>query len=161
MESFIDKLNSTLNAANKHNESEVEEIKDEIIEDLEEEALQAEADETFEDEETRKNTIINQVEVASSRKVDYKQVKPKKTSFYINKNNGAHSNDYEDDFDDDEENSDTLKRNTDSKEDFISNMIPIGTATNHMHNRINSLEKWVLTKIINFKSKIFKLFSLF
>lgn len=146
MESFIDKLNSTLNAANKHNESEVEEIKDEIIEDLEEEALQAEVDETFEDDETRKNTIINQVK----SKVDYKQVKPKKTSFYINKNNGAHSNDYEDDFDVDEENSDTLKRNTDSKEDVISNMIPIGTATNHMHNRINSLEKWVLTKKITF-----------
>jgi hypothetical protein len=137
MESFIDKLNSTLNAANKHNESEIEEIKDEIIEDLEEEALQAEVDDTFEDEETRKNTIINQVKT----KVDYKQVKPNKANFYINKNNGAHSNDYDDDFDDDEENSDTLKRNTDSKEGVISNMIPIGTATNHMHNRINSLEK--------------------
>ena len=141
MESFIDKLNSTLNAANKLNESEAEEIKDEIIEDLEEEALQAEADETDEDEETRKNTMINQ----AKNKVEYKQVKPKRTSFYNGKNNGAHSNDYEDDFDDDEENNETLKRNTDNREDVISNMIPIGTlgATNHMHNRINSLEKLV------------------
>ncbi len=143
MESFIDKLNSTLNAANKLNESEAEEIKDEIIEDLEEEALQAEGNDDFEtdeDEETRKNTIINQ----AKNKIEYKHVKPKKPSFKINGAHAhAHANDYEDDFDDEEENSDTLKRNTNNKDDVISNMIPIGTlgATNHMHNRINSLEK--------------------
>ena len=50
--------------------------------------------------------------------------------------------DYDEDFIDEKPN-ETLKRNTSNKGDFISNMIPVGTlgATNHMHNRINSLEK--------------------
>ena len=138
MENFIDKLNSTLNAANKSsNESEADELKDEVIEDLEEEAIHAEGtanEEDTDDEETKKNTIINQ----NKGKFKFKQVKPKRTSFF----NDAHSNDYNDDFID-EEPITTLKKNTDKKDDFISNMIPIGTlgATNHMHNRINSLEK--------------------
>ena len=134
IDNFIDKLNSTLNAANKLNESEAEETKDEIFEELEEESFIGNEEE---DEETRKNTIINE------NKNEFERNRPKRTTFF----NEAHSNDYENDFintDDDEVKNVTIKRNKDTKDDFIDNIIPVGTlgATNHMHNRINSLEKY-------------------
>ena len=139
MENFIDKLNSTLNAANKLNESEAEETKDEITEDFEDDFITGN-EEDIEDEVTKKNTILNQ------NKTEFKAIRPKRTTFF----NGANSNDYDDDFEKEEENNQTITQDSDKKDDILSNMIPIGTlgATNHMHNRINSLEKYI---IITFK----------
>lgn len=85
--------------------------------------------------------------IAQPRQKNSQQQRPKRTSFF----NGANSNDYEDDFIE-EDMSGTLRKNKEKSSssissnnndnEFISNMIPIGTlgATNHMHNRINSLE---------------------
>ena len=116
MDNFIMQLNSTLNAANlSRNESEVEDLKDEIFDDLEEEALQA--------EEEKYNSEINN---------NNNNNKPKKPTFYSN----SKEDQSESDDDDDDENI-IVSRPSRPNQPQINTL----GATNHMHNRIFSLEK--------------------
>lgn len=137
MDSFIDQLSSTLNLAilNNKNDSEVEDIKDEILEDLEEEAIQAELNNS--DKSNKK--LINPVV----------QARPKRTSFF----NSSYSNDDDDkeEEEDDDISNSTITQVKSSKpkneSNDLSNINNLG-ATNHMHNRINQLEKYVSELII-------------
>lgn len=114
MDTFIGHLNATLNAENLLRcDSEIDDIKDEILEDLEEEAIQAES--SFEQEDDHTETGNN------SRKS-----KERDSYSYGNE---------------DEESSSLSNRTIKNNHDFENMTISNLGATNHMHNRINQLEK--------------------
>jgi hypothetical protein len=91
MDSFIDQLSSTLNLANLNNnnknDSEIEDLREEDFEDLEEEAIQAEKIAKKEQQQHNNNNNNNS---GLNR--------PKRTNFF----NGSYSNEDEDDDDEDE-----------------------------------------------------------
>jgi hypothetical protein len=119
MDNFILQLNSTLNAVNlSRNESEVEDLKDEIFDDLEEEALQAE-------EQKYSNEIYS---------------KSKKTTYY--------SDTKEDQSESDDDENVVVSRPSRTNQPQINTL----GATNHMHNRIFSLEKYIFNIYLKFSS---------
>ena len=125
MNNFIDQLSSTLKLANLNvNETEVDDIKDEILEDLEEEAIQAELNSSEIEKRTNKNTTNN-----SNRS--------KRPTFY----NDSIEKEYDDD--NDISNSTITQRKPLPKREDVPEDIPINNAraTNHMQNRIIQLEK--------------------
>ena len=124
MDNFIDKLNSTLNAANLLRcDSDMDDIKDEILEDLEEEAIQAEFDIYEKRDSSVKNIKSNGDETKHT----------KRTSFL--------SGNFSDNEEEDEISNKTIRsspRRNDLAEVTINNNMGV---TNHMHNRINQLER--------------------
>ena len=143
MDSFIDQLSSTLQLDNLNYKCD-EDIKDEIFEDLEEEAIQAESM-----NENKSNVSRNKKSSPPP-----KANRPARTAFF----NGNLSNE-------DEENEENLDEEEDDDcHDDISNMTIANKknnklkptskdladlnsinnlgATNHMHNRINQLERF-------------------
>ena len=125
MDNFIDKLNSTLNAANLLRcDSEMDDIKDEILEDLEEEAIQAE----FDLNDKRGSFAVKHI------KSNNDETKPTKQTSFLNGN-------FSDDEEEDEISNKTIRsspRRSDLAEVTINNNMGV---TNHMHNRINQLER--------------------
>jgi len=119
MDNFIDKLSSTLNAVNLSNDSVVDDLKEEILEDLEEEAFE---------QQQQHNKEKKSVKFEPSAKVVY-----------------------EDDFIDAEyesiddkevriDKSSSTKPNISNNNAASSNATSLGS-TNHMHQRVNSIEK--------------------
>lgn len=114
MDTFIGHLNATLNAENLLRcDSEIDDIKDEILEDLEEEAIQAESSFEQEDDHTETGN-------------DSRKSKARSSYSYGN---------------DDEESSSLSNRTIKNNDDFENKTINNLGATNHMHNRIYQLEK--------------------
>ena len=138
MDSFIDQLSSTLKLDNL-NENLID-IKDEIFEDLEEEAIQA---------ESINNTNKSNLSLNKKNSPPYLQNRPKRTAFF----NGNDSNEDEENEEGEEEDCEddisnmtiANKKNKNLKPSNkeladLNNINNLG-ATNHMHNRINQLEK--------------------
>ena len=124
MDNFISKLNSTLNAANiSKNENELEDIKDEVLDDLEEEAIQAEN--------------IKDIKASGGSVAAAVSSKPKRTSFFKNALDQEMGEDNNNDDDDDGNNDVAFVPKIGAKSNINNTM----GATNHMHNRINSLER--------------------
>jgi hypothetical protein len=120
MDNFIDKLSSTLNAVNLSNDSEVDDLKEEVLEDLEEEAFEQlrhqKEKKSVKFEPSAKVVYEEDFIDAEYESIDEKEVRIDKTSYTKpgktnnnNNNNNAPSS-------------------------------PLGV-TNHMHQRVNSIEK--------------------
>lgn len=137
IETFIGHLNSTLNAANLLRcDSDMDDIKDEVLEDLEEEAIQAEFEE-------KDNSFRENKNRASGESFDYRSPisQPRKSALPFS--SSSYSNDEENESGSDNvESSNRTIRNS-GKENVSELTINNLGATNHMHNRINQLEKWV------------------
>ena len=142
MDTFINKLNSTLNAANLNKgETDLEDLKDEILEDLEEEAIQAEQQDNSSIVVANKSHQVGEEDEDEYREARHAFVnsKPRRTPFF---NGFMQSNNLEDenpDFDGTLINQRDQKKGVDQAETTISNL----GVTNHMHHRINQLEKCI------------------
>jgi len=123
MDNFIDKLSSTLNAVNLSNDSEVDDLKEEVLEDLEEEAFEQQQQQkekkSVKFEPSAKVVYEDDfiMDAAEYESIDDKEVQIDKapftkSNFGNNKNNNA----------------------------AASNSSSLGV-TNHMHQRVNSIEK--------------------
>lgn len=126
MDNFIDKLSSTLKAAAadvSKNDSEVEDIKDEVLDDLEEEALQAEMSDS---DDSNNGILPKKVDLASNR--NERNANIFKIDDYSSKNNIKILRHRE-----------TKEKSDDYEASKLAN-VTLG-ATNHMFSRINSLEK--------------------
>ena len=121
MDNFIDKLSSTLNAVNLSNDSEVDDLKEEVLEDLEEEAFEQQQQQQKEKKSVKfepSAKVVYEddfiVDAAEYESIDDKEVRIDKAPF--------------------------TKSNQNSNNAASSNIFSLGD-TNHMHQRVNSIEK--------------------
>jgi hypothetical protein len=127
---FIDQLNSTLNALNLNkyeSETEIEDIKDEVFEDLEEEALKIESEQN--EQLKKESNNINQIAI------DQSLLANKPNSSNKTEENGQKVVYLNSDL--------KIIKQNDKDQDFKEEewKATLG-ATNHMQNRINCLEKY-------------------
>jgi len=140
MDSFIDQLSSTLKLDNLNYKLE-DDIKDEVFEDLEEEAIQAES---INDKKSK--FLHNKKNMSPCL-----ENRPKRTSFFNGNDNESNQDEENEELEDEDCEDDisnmtisnkknkNLKPNNKELAD-LNNINNLG-ATNHMHNRINQLEK--------------------
>ena len=137
MNNFIDQLNSTLNAANLKSDSEIEDLKDEFFDDLEEEAIQAEQIDEGIDK-------ISQI--IRPKNEDFINARPK---YNTNQQRSNHFQNYIFEEEDEDKAEETIvvqnhrkpKGEEEETENFAELTINNLGATNHMQKRIIQLEK--------------------